>query len=117
VAVPDGWAVESAAAATLYFADGMRAHLTLVDSPEFVHETTIVGARGRLTVDPSGLTVAGRRVLQVDPDEEYTASFRRQYEAILRSEPGATLAEARQAVAAVRALYRSAASGGAPVPL
>jgi predicted dehydrogenase len=117
VAVPDGWAVECAAAATLYFAEGVRAHLTLVDSPQFVHETTIVCERGGLTVDPSGLTVAGRRVLRVDADEEYTASFRRQYEAILRSEPGATLAEGRQAVAAVRALYRSAASGGAPVAL
>jgi len=117
VAVPAGWAVETAAAATLHFTDGMRAHLTLVDSPEFFHETTIICARGRLTIDPSGLTVAGRRVLRVDGDREYTASFRRQYEAILRGEPRATLAEGRQAVAAVGALYRSAASDGGPVAL
>jgi hypothetical protein len=36
---------------------------------------------------------------------------------LLRGEPGATLDEGRQAVAAVGALYRSAASGGAPVAL
>jgi predicted dehydrogenase len=117
VAVPAGWVVETAAAATLYFADRPRAHLTLVDSPEFFHETTIVCARGWLTIDASGLTVAGRRVLRVDGDREYTASFRRQYEALLRGEPGATLDEGRQAVAAVGALYRSAASGGAPIAL
>jgi predicted dehydrogenase len=117
VAVPAGWAIETAAAATLYFAEGPRAHLTLVDSPEFFHETTIVCERGTLTIDPCGLTVTGRRVLQVDGDREYTASFRRQYEALLRGEPGATLDEGRQAVAAVCALYRSAASGGAPVML
>jgi predicted dehydrogenase len=117
VAVPAGCAVETAAAATLYFVDGLRAHLTLVDSPDFVHETTIVCERGRLTIDPSGLTVGDRRVLQVDGDREYTASFRRQYEALLRGQPGATLDEGRQAVAAVCALYRSAASGGAPVGL
>jgi predicted dehydrogenase len=117
VAIPDGWAVETAAAATLYFANGLRAHLTLVDSSDFCHETTIICRRGRLTIDASGLTVAGRRVLQVDGDREYTASFRRQYEALLRGEPGPTPAEGRQAVAAVRALYRSAESGGAPVVL
>jgi predicted dehydrogenase len=117
VAVPAGSAVETDAVATLYFAEGPPAQLTLVDSPEFFHETTIVCERGRLTIDPSGLTVAGRRVLQVDGDREYTASFRRQYEALLRGEPGATLDEGRQAVAAVCALYRSAASGGAPVVL
>jgi predicted dehydrogenase len=116
-AIPAGWAVESAAAATLYFREGTRAHLTLVDSPDFFHETTIVCERGQLTIDSSGLTVAGRRVLHVDEDEEYTASFRRQYEALLRSQPGATLAEGRQAVAAVHALYRSATSGGVPVAL
>jgi predicted dehydrogenase len=117
IAVPAGWAVESTAAATLYFAGGLRAHLTLIDSPVFFHETTIICTHGRLTVDPSGLTVAGRRVLEVDADREYTASFRRQYEALLRSEPRATLAEGRQTVAAVRALYHSAASGGAPVAI
>jgi predicted dehydrogenase len=115
IAVPAGWAVESTAAATLYFADAAPAHLTLVDSPEFFHETTIIGERGRLSIDPSGLTVNGRRVVHVDPDDEYTASFRRQYEAIVRCEPVATPAEGRQAVAAVHALYRSAASGGVPV--
>jgi predicted dehydrogenase len=117
VAVPAGSAVETDAVATLYFEGGLRAQLTLVDSAEFFHETTIVCERGRLTIDPSGLTVAGRRVLQVDGDREYTASFRRQYEALLRGEPGATLEEGRQAVAAVCALYRSAAYGGAPVAL
>jgi predicted dehydrogenase len=117
VAFPAGWAVETAAAATLYFAEGTPAHLTLVDSPEFFHETTIICERGRLTIDPSGLTVAGRRVLQVDGDREYTASFRRQYEALLHGEPGPTLNEGRQAVAAVCALYRSAASGGTAVAL
>jgi hypothetical protein len=61
--------------------------------------------------------VAGRRVLQVDADREYTTSFRRQYEALLRGEPGVTLEEGRQAVAAVCALYDSAASGGTPVAL
>jgi predicted dehydrogenase len=116
VAVPAGSAVETHAACT-YFAGGLGAHLTLVDCPEFFHETTIVCERGRLTIDPSGLTVAGRRVVQVDGDREYTASFRRQYEALLRGEPGVTLDEGRQAVAAVCALYRSAASGGAPVAL
>ncbi len=117
VAAPDGWPVETSAAATLYLNRNLRAHLTLVDSPSFVHETTIVCSRGTLTVDGSGLTVDGRRVLTVDGDQEYTASFRRQYEALLRGEPVATLAEGRRAVAAVEALYRSAAAGGLPVPL
>lgn len=117
IAVPAGWEVESDAAVTLHLADGPAAHLTLTGSAEFFHETTIVCERGRLTVDAYGLVVDGRRVLEVDNDREYTASFRRQYEAILRGEPGATLAEGRQAVAAVQALYRSARSGGVPVPL
>ena len=117
ITIPAGWAVETAAEATLFFTHGPPAHLTLVDSPEFVHETTIVCERGRLTIDASGLTVAGRRVLRVDGDREYTASFRRQYEALMRGERGATLVEGRQAVAAVCALYRSAASGGVPVAL
>ncbi len=117
VAVPAGWAVETAAAMTLYFAEGVRAHLTLVDSPEFFHETTIICERGRLTIDGSGLTVGDRRIVQVDGDREYTASFRRQYEALLHGQPLATPDEGRQAVAAVCALYRSAESGGAPVPL
>jgi predicted dehydrogenase len=116
-ATPDGWAVETSAAATVYLADGMRAHLTLVDSPSFVHETTVVCSGGTLVIDPSGLSVDGRRVLTVDADREYTASFRRQYEALLAGEPTATLAEGRLAVAAVHAWYRSAASGGTPVPL
>ncbi|MFB9180220.1 Gfo/Idh/MocA family protein [Dactylosporangium sucinum] len=115
VAVPDGWAVETSAAATLYLANGRRAHLTLVDSPEFFHETTIVCERGTLTIDPAGCSVDGRRVLAVDGDQEYTTSFRRQYEAILRGDPVATPAEGRDAVAAVHALYRSAAAGGEPV--
>jgi predicted dehydrogenase len=117
VAVPAGSAVETHAVATLQFPDGPSAHLTLVDSAEFFHETTVVCERGRLTIDPSGLTVDGRRVLNVDADAEYTASFRRQYDALLRGEPTTTLQEGRQAVAVVRALYRSAASGGAPIPL
>jgi predicted dehydrogenase len=117
VAVPAGWTVETDAALTLHFATGPAAHLSLVDSPAFFHETTIVGERGRLTIDTTGLTVNGRRVIQVDADREYTASFRRRYEAMLRGEPGATPAEGRQAVAAVCALYRSAASGGAAVDL
>lgn len=117
VAVPAGWSVETAAAATLYFASGVRAQLTLVDSPAFFHETTIVCERGTLTIAPDGLGVDGRRVLTVDADREYTASFRRQYEAILRGEPTATVEDGRRAVAAVRALYRSAAGGGQPVPL
>jgi predicted dehydrogenase len=117
VAVPAGWAVESDAAMTLSFAGAPSAHVMLVDSPRFFHETTIVCERGRLSIDASGLTVDGRRVLEVDGDREYTASFRRQYEALLRGRPMATPAEGRQAVAAVQALYRSAASGGATVPL
>jgi predicted dehydrogenase len=117
IAVPAGWAVETDADATLYFTEGPRAHLTLVDSPEFFHETTIVCERGRLEISATGLTVNGRRILEVDGDHEYTASFRRQYEALLHGQPAATLDEARQAVAAVCALYRSAASGGARVPL
>jgi predicted dehydrogenase len=117
VATPAGWAVETHAVATLHFAHGPSAHLSLVDSLDFFHETTVVCERGRLTIDPSGLTVDGRRVLEVDADREYTTSFRRQYEALLRGDPGATLQEARQAVAAVGALYRSAASGGGPVTL
>jgi len=117
VAVPAGWAVETAAAATLYFAEGLRAHLTLVDAPDFFHETTIVAERGRLDITASGLLVDGQPVLRVDGDREYAASFRRQYEALMHGQPAATLDEGRQAVAAVRALYRSAASGGAPTPL
>ncbi|GAA3456265.1 Gfo/Idh/MocA family protein [Dactylosporangium matsuzakiense] len=117
VAVPAGWTVETAAAATLHLAGGLQAHLTLLDTPEFFHETTIVCERGTLSIGPGSLSVDGRRVLSVDGDAEYTASFRRQYQAILRGEPTATLAEARQAVAAVEALYRSAATGGHPVPL
>jgi predicted dehydrogenase len=115
VATPAGWSVETAAAATLYLADGRTAQLTLLDSPVFFHETTIVCERGTLTIEPGGLSVDGRRVLSVDGDLEYTASFRRQYEAILHGGPAATLQEGRQAVAAVHALYRSAATGGEPV--
>jgi predicted dehydrogenase len=114
-ATPDGWSVETSAAATVYLADGMRAHLTLIDSPVFFHETTIVCSRGTIVIDAEGLSVDGRRVLTVDGDREYTASFRRQYRAMLQGAPMATLAEGRLAVAAVRAWYRSAASGGAVV--
>jgi predicted dehydrogenase len=114
-ATPDGWSVETSAAATLHFGSGPPAHLTLFDAPGFFHETTIVCARGTLIIDPSGLTVDGRRVLTVDADREYTASFRRQYQAILDGAPTATRAEGRRAVAAVRAWYRSAASGGTVV--
>jgi predicted dehydrogenase len=117
IAVPEGWSVETSAAATLFLDRGLRAHLTLVDSSSFFHETTIVCARGTVTIDPSGLTVDGRRVLTVDGDREYTTSFQRQYEAIVRGEPTVTPAEGRRAVAAVEALYRSAAAGGVPVPL
>jgi predicted dehydrogenase len=117
VATPSGWSVETSAAATLHLANGVRAHLTLLDSPEFFHETTIVCSGGTLVIDPSGVSVDGRRLLTVDPDREYTASFRRQYEAILTGEPTASLSEARLAVATVRAWYRSAASGGNPVPV
>ena len=115
VAMPEGWAVETSAAGTVHLASGMQARLTLVDSPQFFHETTVVCSRGTLVIDPSGLSVDGRRVLTVDADREYTASFRRQYRAILDGSPMATLAEGRLAVAAVRAWYRSAASGGAMV--
>jgi hypothetical protein len=109
--------VETSAAATVHLTGGRQAHLTLIDAPEFFHETTIVCARGTLVIDPSGLSVDGRRVLTVDPDREYTASFRRQYEAILRGEPTASVSEARQAVATVRAWYRSAPADGAVVTL
>jgi predicted dehydrogenase len=112
VAVPAGWSVETNAVATLHLANGVKADLALVDSPDFFHETEIVCERGTLTIDPAGLGVDGRRVLTVDADREYTASFRRQYEAILGGEPTATLDEGRNAVAAVQALYRSAAAGG-----
>ncbi|MFI5909673.1 Gfo/Idh/MocA family protein [Dactylosporangium sp. NPDC051541] len=115
VAAPAGRAVETSAEVTLHLTDGGRAHLTLLDTPDFFHETTIVCERGTLAIDPEGVTVDRRRVLTVDADAEYTASFRRQYQAILRGEPTATLREARQAVAAVEALYRSAATGGRPV--
>ena len=117
ISVPHGWSVETGASATLFFDGGMRAEITLVDSPEFFHETTIVCSLGTLHITPSGLTVRGRRVLSVDADREYTESFRRQYEALLTGSPSATLAEGRQAVAAVEALYRSARSGGAVVRL
>jgi predicted dehydrogenase len=117
VTIPAGWSVETAATATLYFAGGIRADLTLVDTPTFVHETTIVCERGTLTIEPDGLSVNSRRVLTVDPGREYTASFRRQYEALLGGDPMATLQEGRCAIAAVHALYRSAATGGAAVRL
>lgn len=115
VAVPDGWSVETSAAATLHLASGLRAQFTLIDSPEFFHETTIVCSRGTLVIDAGGLSVDGRRVLTVDGDREYTASFRRQYRAVLDRAPMATLAEGRLAVATVRAWYDSAASGGTVV--
>ncbi|MEU7872184.1 Gfo/Idh/MocA family oxidoreductase [Dactylosporangium sp. NPDC049140] len=114
VATPSGWTVETSAAATVYLDNGRRAHLTLVDSPAFFHETTIVCERGTLTIDPGGVSVGARRVLDVDGDAEYTASFRRQYEAILRGDPTATPQEGRQAVATVEAWYRSAAGAGEP---
>ncbi|WP_433606041.1 Gfo/Idh/MocA family protein [Dactylosporangium sp. CA-139114] len=117
VAAPGGSPVETSAAATLFLDTGVRAHLTLVDSPVFFHETTIVCERGTLTVDPAGVSVGGRRVLEVDGDREYTLSFRRQYEAVLRGEPTATPQEGRRAVATVEAWYRSAASGGRPQPV
>ena len=112
VATPDGWAVETSAVGTLYLGAGRRAHVTLIDSPVFFHETTIVCSRGTLLIDPSGLSIDGRRVLTVDADREYTASFRRQYEALLRGEPTASLAEGRLAVAAERAGFRAEAAGG-----
>jgi predicted dehydrogenase len=117
VSVPRGWSVETGVSATLFFDGGMRAQIALVDSAEFFHETVIVCARGTLRITPSGLTVRGRRVVSVDADREYTASFRRQYEALLGGMPVATAAEGRQAVAVVEALYRSARSGGGVVRL
>jgi predicted dehydrogenase len=115
IATPVGWSVETSAAGTVHLGGGLRAHLALIDSPEFFHETTVVCSRGTLVIDPSGLSVDGRRVLTVHADREYTASFRRQYQALLRGEPMATLAEGRLAVATVRAWYRSAAGRGVPV--
>ncbi|WP_433219437.1 Gfo/Idh/MocA family protein [Dactylosporangium sp. CS-047395] len=114
VARPGGLAVETSAAAVLSMESGVQAHIVLVDSTEFFHETTVVCAGGTLIVDPQGVRVDGRRVHTVDGDREYTLSFRRQYEAILNGEPVATAEEGRTAVATVQALYRSARNQGRP---
>jgi predicted dehydrogenase len=122
VATPDGWEVETAAAGTLHFASGPPAHFSLLHTgPEFFHETTIVCERGRIVLDPAGVTVvdgagAAVRIVEVDADQEYTLSFARQYEAVVRSirdgvPPPVPLAEARRAVAVVHALYKSSATG------
>ena len=85
-------------------------------------ETTVVCARGRRHVDPSGATVVDadgrdRRVIEVDPAGAYQDSFVRQYEALRRTlrdgvPPEVTPAEGRTAVATMCALYASAAAGG-----
>jgi predicted dehydrogenase len=125
VARPDGWRVESDAACLLYLDGGPPVHLALHADEHFYHETTVVCANGRLTIDPAGATVvpAGgppRRLLDVDPDGAYGDSFARQYGALLDTlrdgvPPAVTPAEGRAAVATVCALYASAAAGGAPV--
>jgi predicted dehydrogenase len=124
---PDGWAIETDAAGTVWFDHGPPAHFTLTAEPAFHHETTVVCERGRVTIDPSGAAVTGpdgvtRRLVDVDPDAEYTASFARQYEALVRTvRDGAPAAitpqEGRTAVAVAEALYASARSGGARTPL
>jgi predicted dehydrogenase len=122
VATPEGWQVETAAAGTLQFAAGPPAHFCLLHTgSEFFHETTIVCERGRVVLDPTGVTVvdqagAAVRIVEADADQEYTLSFARQYEAVARSiqdggPPPVPLAEARRAVAVVRALYESSATG------
>jgi predicted dehydrogenase len=127
IATPDGWAIETDAAGTIWFDHGPPAHFTLRGEPDFHHETTVVCERGRVTIDPAGATVTGpdgtaRRIIDVDPDAEYTASFARQYRALVRSvrdgaPPDITPQEGRTCVAVVEALYASARSGGARVSL
>ncbi|WP_433060752.1 Gfo/Idh/MocA family protein [Dactylosporangium sp. CS-033363] len=114
IATPRDREIETSAAVTLHMESGVQAHLTLVDSKEFFHETTVVCQGGTLTIDSSGVSVDGRRTHAVDGDREYTLSFRRQYEAILNGEPVATAEEGRTAVATVQALYRSARDHGRP---
>ena len=123
VATPDGWRVESDAAATLYFDAGPPAHVALHADERFYHESTVICERGRLSVDPCGTTVvdaAGRvrRLVEVDAAGAYRDSFVRQYEALLRTlhdgvPPEVTPDEGRTAVATVLALYASSAAGGA----
>jgi predicted dehydrogenase len=126
-ATPSGFAIETDAAGILHLSGGAPpAHFVWTRDPAFFHETVVVCESGVLRLDPSGLTVVtggtAERVVEVDGDREYTLSFARQYEALVRTlehgdPPAVTPAEGRDAVAAVAALYESARSGGAPVPV
>jgi len=127
VATPAGWQVETAAAGQLFFAGAPPAYFSLLHTdPDFFHETTVICERGRVAIDPAGVTVADgrglRRIVTVDQDREYTLSFARQYQAVsycLRegASPAVSLTEARTAVAAIHALYESSAAGGARIAL
>ncbi len=129
VATPAGSQVETAVAGQLRFAGAGTppAYFSLLHTgAAFFHETTVVCERGRLVVEPDGVTVVdgagSRRTVTVDADVEYTMSFARQYEAVLRclrdgEPPAVSLAEARRAVAVIQALYESSAAGALPVPV
>jgi predicted dehydrogenase len=121
-ATPEGWQIETDAAGTIWFDTGCPAHFAWHSGRDFYHETVIVGERGQLRLDPSGLTVVDanggtERPVEFDADREYTLSFARQYRALARTlrdgaPPEITPAEGRAAVATVHALYASAREGG-----
>jgi len=111
----------------VYFDDGPPAHFVWRRDRVFHHETVIVCAEGELRLDPSGLTVVmadgtTERRVQVDADREYTLSFARQYQDLVRTvqdgaPPSVRPVEGREAVAVIEALYASARDGGKPTPV
>jgi predicted dehydrogenase len=122
VVTREGWDIETAVAGCLWLTGGPAVRFWLLDDRTYYHETIVECERGRVLISPTGTTVGESPVVTVDPDREYTLSFARQYEALLRTvregtPPAVTTAEARHAVATIQALYASSAAGGARTPV
>jgi predicted dehydrogenase len=124
---PPGWRIETSAAGTLFLDSAVECRFDWYADERFRHDTTVECERGELLLDPTGLTVTAaggpaRRAVAFDADREYTASFARQYSALVRTlrdgaPPEITPEEGRAAVATVLAIYASAGSGGARLPI
>jgi len=119
---PEGWRIETSAAGELFFDAPFTCHFRWYSAEAFRHDTTVECERGTLRLDPTGLSAAGRRVVEFDADREYTQSFARQYRALARTvrdgaEPEIRPAEGLAAVAAVEAIYASAKRLGERMPI
>ncbi|MGI5242736.1 Gfo/Idh/MocA family protein [Dactylosporangium sp. CA-139066] len=119
---PPGWRIETSAEGELFFDAPFTCHFRWYSAEDFQYDTTVECERGALHLDPAGLTVAGRRVVDFDADREYTESFARQYRALARTvREGAGMdiqpAEGLAAVAAVAAIYASSQRLGVRMPI